>query len=199
MNRRESLKLIAIASLAAAFPGCTQETVNEASRKAQASGTGGLEGRKPTQLSDHEFATVTLLANYIIPADDRSGSASDAEVPAFIDFMMEDAPELQDPMHSGLTWLDGACNERYGASFTDANADLQIEMLDSIAYPDMATDNMKDGVAFFTTMRDLTASGFWSSRMGMEDLDYTGNRPQGSWEGCSHEAMAYLGLSYESE
>lgn len=197
MNRRESLKLIAIASLAAAFPGCTQEKVEHAAMRA-GSEDGGLSERKPTQLNSHEFATIVMLVDIIIPADDRSGSASDANVPLFIDFMMEDAPELQAPVHSGLNWIDAASKRAYKKPFVDLSETEWSALLDQIAYPEIAKAEDKEGVDFFNTLRDLTASGFWSSKMGMEDLNYTGNTPQGSWEGCSHDAMAHLGLSYDA-
>jgi len=199
MKRRESLKLIAIASLAAAFPGCTEDKIEHAAQKAgQASSDGGLSERNPTQLSAHEFATITMLVDIIIPADNRSGSASEANVPLFIDFMMEDAPELQTPVHDGLAWMDAASNGSFEKNFVQLTEGEWKALLDKIAYPDSAKVSDKDGVSFFTTLRDLTASGFWSSKMGMQDLNYTGNTPQGSWEGCSHEAMEHLGLSYDA-
>jgi len=197
MNRRESLKLIAIASLAAAFPGCTEEKIEHAAMKA-GSEDGGLSERKPSQLSSHEFATIIMLVDIIIPADDRSGSASDANVPLFIDFMMEDAPELQEPIHSGLAWMDRTSQSAHGKNFVDLSEVEWSPILDGIAYPAAAKPEVEAGVSFFTTLRDLTASGFWSSKMGMEDLNYTGNTPQASWDGCSHDAMAHLGLTYES-
>jgi len=198
MNRRESLKLMAIASLAVAVPGCTLGKVDEAALKAeQAAADGGLKGYKPTHLSAHEYATVTVLVDLIIPADDRSGSASEAAVPLFIDFMMGDAPELQEPMHEGLVWIDDVSKSLHGATFADSTMDQQMSFLDQIAFPESVAAGMEKGVEFFNTLRDLTASGFWSSKMGMMDLNYTGNTPQGSWDGCSHEAMAHLGLSYE--
>ncbi len=198
MNRRESLKLIAIASLAAAFPGCTQEKIDDAAHRAEMSSEdGGLSERTPSQLSAAEYAMITMLVDLIIPADSRSGSASDASVPAFIDFMMEEAPEIQNPLHAGLAWINNSCEKQYGSEFVDLSQEQQTSFLDSIAYPDSASPDMKDGVTFFSTLRDLTATGFWSSKIGMTDLNYTGNTPQASWEGCSHEAMSHLGLSYD--
>ena len=199
MNRRESLKLMAVASLAAAIPGCTVGKVDEAALKAeQAAADGGLAGYKPTQLSAREFATLGLLVDYIIPADDRSGSATDAAVPLFIDFMMGDAPELQEPVHSGLAWIDEKSRQVSGVQFAESTSEQHFVLLDQIAFPETASPEVSEGVAFFSTLRDLTASGFWSSKMGMTDLNYTGNTPQASWDGCSHDAMAHLGISYDS-
>lgn len=199
MDRRESLKLLALASLAAAFPGCTKERVDDAAHRAgMSSEDGGLSVRTPTQLSTSEYAMVAVLVDLIIPADSRSGSATDASVPAFIDFMMEDAPEIQQPIHAGLSWINSGCEKQFGRPFVDLSVNEQTTFLDTIAYPEQASADAKEGVDFFSTLRDLTATGFWSSKIGMVDLNYTGNTPHASWEGCSHEAMSHLGLSYEA-
>ena len=196
MNRRESLKLMAVASLAAAIPGCTLESVDKAA--ARVDQTVDLSTRTPTQLSAHEFDTLSLLVDYIIPPDERSGGATDAHVPSFIDFMMEDTPELADPVHDALQWMDITSNRLFGASFVESSEAQHHDLLTQIAYPDDVTSEMEEGAQIFTTMRDLTASGFWSSKVGVEDLGYMGNTPQSSWEGCSHEAMEHIGLSYDS-
>lgn len=198
MKRRESLKLMAVASLAAAFPGCTLEEVDKAAARVQnGSGTPAFVNRTPTVLSEHEYRTVRTLVDFIIPADERSGSASEADVPAFIDFILEEVEDLQDPIKSGLVWLDDSCDTRFGSDFESSAPDAQTEMLDLIAYPDDYDPENEAGVEFFTRLRDLTASGFWSSKMGVEDLGYSGNTPQSSWDGCSSEAMTHLGVSYE--
>lgn len=196
MNRRESLKLIALASLASTIPGCTPSDVDKASsRVAAAAGKDPLENRTPTVLSDHEYETIHVLVDYIIPADDRSGSATDAGVPAFIDFMLEDTDDLETPVRGGLSWLDFHCTSVYGSAFVELSESHQIETLDSIAYPDDATDDMLRGVSFFSLLRDLTASGFWSSRIGVNDLGYSGNTARASWDGCPQDALEHLGLS----
>jgi len=198
MKRRESLKLMAVASLAAAFPGCTLEEVEKAaSRVSNGSGTPEFENRTPSILTEHEFGTVHKLVDYIIPADDRSGSATDAEVPTFIDFVLEEVQDLQTPMKEGLSWLDERCGELYSGDFLSISAESQVLMLDAIAYPEDYLPENEAGVEFFNTLRDLTASGFWSSKLGVEDLGYSGNTPRAVWDGCSHDAMEHLGLTYD--
>lgn len=147
--------------------------------------------------TDHEFETVRRLSNLIIPADDRSGNAEDAGVPEFIDFIMLDMPYHQTPVRGGLNWLDYQCQTRYDANFIDCSEKQQKEMLDKIAYPETAEPNMQAGVNFFNRFRDLVASGFWSSKMGIEDLQYIGNQPY-NWQGCPEEAHEHLGLSPNS-
>lgn len=198
LTRRESMKLMALAGLATTIPGCMPSDVDKAAERVSfASRQMPLDTREPTVLTEHEYRTVNVLVDYIIPADDRSGSATDAGVPAFIDFILEDTDDLETPFRGGLSWLDYQCTRRYGAVFVDASPDNQVDMLNAIAWPDDAEPGMETGVRFFSMLRDLTASGFWSSRIGMADLEYTGNRPQGSWDGCPAEAVAHLGLDSE--
>jgi hypothetical protein len=199
MNRRETLKLLAAASLGSAIPGCSPADVDRASeRVAQAAAKDPLENRKPTMLNEHEYRTVHVLADYIIPADDRSGSASDAGVPAFIDFMLEDSENLRTPITGGLAWLDHYCTSRFGSTFVDCTGPEQTEILNAIAWPESADPSVHAGVRFFSAFRDLTASGFWSSKMGVDDLGYPGNIALASWEGCPEPALNHLGVAYDS-
>jgi hypothetical protein len=144
----------------------------------------------------HELQTVTVLADIIIPADDRSGSASQAGVPAFIEFMMKDQPKLQTPMRGGIRWLDNKCNKLYGKPFVGCTKTQQIQIVDQIAYPEQAKPEMTQGVAFFNLMRGYTATGFFTSKMGIEDIGYKGNTPN-NWEGVPEDVLKQHGLSYE--
>ena len=198
MKRRESLKLIAAASLAAAFPGCTvKELDSAAARVLNGSGTPEFENRTPTVFSELEYQTIHSLVDFIIPADGKSGSATDAEVPAFIDFLLGEVESMRQPARSGLAWIDTNCQERYGHGFDSLDRLQQVEILDTIAYPEDYLPENKEGVEFFSWLRDATASGFWSSKMGVEDLGYSGNSSTGTWNGCPTEAMSHLGLAYE--
>ncbi len=122
------------------------------------------------------MATIAVLADLIIPSDGRSGSATEAKVPDFIEFIVKDEPEHQLPMRGGLRWLDVHCLNRYDQTFIDCKAEQQ-KSVDQIAYPKKAKPEMQQGVAFFNKMRDLTAIGFFTSKMGIEDLGYNGNAP----------------------
>ncbi len=150
----------------------------------------------PQFLTAHEFATVTLLADLILPADGRSGSASDAGVPEFIDFMMVDQPARQIAMRGGLAWLDHEHVSRFDSSFVESADAERREVLDAIAWPDRADPGLSHGVAFFSRFRDLTATGFWTSRIGIDDLGYQGNVPLTEWNGCPDEALRKLGVRY---
>jgi gluconate 2-dehydrogenase gamma chain len=139
-----------------------------------------------------------VLADIVLPADERSGSASAAGVPEFMDFMLADpinqGSNLQ--MRGGLAWLDAESHRRYEKSFLELAGAERTAILDDIAWPARATPEMSHGVAFFNRFRDWVASGFWSSQMGVKDLQYLGNVPQMAWNGCPPEALRKLGVSY---
>jgi len=146
--------------------------------------------------TDHEIKTITILGDIIIPKDDVSGSASEAGVPQFIEFIVKDMPRYQVPMRGGLKWLDLQCLRRYNADFVSCSEQQQLAIVDEIAYPEKAKPEMAQGVAFFNLMRDLTATGFFTSEMGLKDLDYRGNRPN-QWDGVPQDVLDQYGLKYD--
>jgi len=188
MDRRKSLKLIATGAIAApaVLAGCknedqTTEVVKEPQFNLDRSKEEIEIEKKLLDMgkffTDHEMATITVLADIIIPKDEVSGSATDAKVPEFIEFIEKDMPEHQVPMKGGLRWLDLQCINRYGKAFTDCTQQQQMEMVDMIAYPKKAKPEMKRGVSFFNLMRNLTATGFYTSEIGIKDVGYMGNVP----------------------
>ncbi|MFK7847343.1 MAG: gluconate 2-dehydrogenase subunit 3 family protein [Rhodothermales bacterium] len=195
MNRRETLKMMAAAPVAAGF-SWTQHDVDLA-RENMDKAAQGMENFEPEFFTAHELKTVNVLCDLIIPADDRSGSATDAGVPAFMDFMMMDRPTLQLPMRGGLAWMDTQSRKLFSKPFIECTETQQKELLDQIAYPDIAAPDMSQGVSFFNSFRDFTASGFWSSKVGVEDLKYIGNTFVPEWKGCPTEVLDHLGVSYD--
>jgi hypothetical protein len=142
----------------------------------------------------HEMKTLTVLSDIIIPADGRSGSASEAGVPEFIEFMAKDKPqEFQTPLRGGLAWMDIQTSRRYGKQFVDCERAEQLALVDDIAYPDRKKPGMSQGVAFFSLLRNLVASGFWTSQMGIADMGYMGNTPN-QWDGVPAEVLKQYGL-----
>lgn len=148
-----------------------------------------------TFFTSHEMATISVLADIIIPADEVSGSATQAKVPDFIEFIVKDKPEFQTPMRGGLRWLDVQMVKLYGKAFKDCSSAQQIAMIDIIAFPEKAKPEMKQGVSFFNLMRNLTATGFYSSEMGIKDIGYIGNQPT-RWNGVPDDVLKQYGLSY---
>jgi hypothetical protein len=148
-----------------------------------------------TYFTPDEMATITILGDIIIPKDEHSGSASDAKVPEFIEFIVKDMPAHQIPMRGGLRWLDVQCLNRYEKAFKDCSQQQQMEMVDAIAWPKKAKPEMGQGVAFFNLMRNLVATGFFTSQMGVKDLGYAGNVPN-QWNGVPDDVLKQYGLAY---
>ena len=207
MNRRESLKALGITTISTGVlieackpkdekttPAAVAKT-DDASQPDRQPGEIAREKKinDETFFTSHEMATITVLGDIIIPKDDHSGSASDAKVPDFIEFTVKDRPNLQTPMRGGLRWLDTKCLNRYNNTFKDCTSAQQIELIDQIAYPEHAAADMMQGVAFFDRMRELTAGGFFSSKIGVADLGYLGNKPN-KWEGVPADILKQYGL-----
>lgn len=200
LDRRAAIKLMASAPMAAGFAWTGAEAA-EAHRHLQAvkaAAKGGVPF-KPKFFTAHEYETVRFLTDLILPRDERSGSATDAGVPEFMDFMMRDQPIRQTAMRGGLAWLDLECGKRFDMTFAGCTAAQRTSVLDDIAWPARATGALSQGVAFFTSFRDLTATGFWTSKMGIEDLQYRGNTFVAEWTGCPTEAMEKLGVAHPAE
>jgi gluconate 2-dehydrogenase gamma chain len=212
MKRRESLKAIGLTALSTGLllDGCSpdkapQTTPATAPPEAAANEVGrqaheiarDKELHAATFFTPHEMATITVLADIIIPKDEKSGSASDAKVPEFIEFIAKDIPEHQVPLRGGLRWLDVQCATQYGQPFVACSSAQQLAMVTKIAYPKRATPDMLPGVAFFNRMRDLTATGFFSSKMGMADIGYVGNSPN-RWAGVPADVLKQYGMASNS-
>lgn len=151
---------------------------------------------KPKFFTAHEYATVLVLVDLIIPRDERSGSATDAGVPQFMDFMMIDQPRRQVAMRGGLAMIDRLALDRFGKRFVDGSDARRRALLDEIAYTSNPDPGLSQAVTFFSSFRDLTASGFWTTKMGIADLQYQGNVFLEEWNGCPDAALKKLGVKY---
>jgi len=203
MKRRDSLKALTLSSLGIAalnpqvalaeqreldsqFPPETPVKVPGGRLKEEAIRDAKL--MKEKFLTVAELATVKVLCDIIIPADSKSGSASDAGVPQFIEFIAKDMPQHQVPLRGGLKWLDRESNKRFNKIFTLCSKAQQIQIVDDIAYPETAKPIYSQGVAFFNLMRNLTASGFYTTKIGIDDIGYVGNTPN-VWTGPPEEVL----------
>jgi gluconate 2-dehydrogenase gamma chain len=197
ISRRETLKRLSAAPVAAvAFTWTAEEAAAAAQQvqQARAQAAAGATPYAPRFFTAHEYATVVALGDMIIPRDSKSGSASDAGAPEFIDYLIAEQPDRQTAIRGGLRWLDAECLRRADKTFLDsADADRR-KVLDDIAWPKRAGREMSQGVHFFNTMRDLVATGFWSSKIGVDDLGYIGNRPVAEWTGAPANVLQKLGL-----
>ncbi len=220
VSRRDALRTLGLAAGGVAAAGaagaaaCTTDATPKGSGAAPAgaagsgaagsgaagSGAADAGGAAKTYFTPHERETVGALVDYIIPRDERSGSATDAGVPAWMDAFLAH-PDTEDnfrlAIRGGLAWLDAETLRRTGVTFARATDAARRAVLDDIAYPARARPAMSQGVAFFNHFRDFTASGFFSSQMGQKDLQYEGNVAVPVWDGCPPAALAKLGVSYD--
>jgi gluconate 2-dehydrogenase gamma chain len=197
IDRRTLLKLISSAPVAAGFTWTEVEAqeAHQHTQAARAAAPGTRAAFKPKFFTAHEYATVRLLVDLIIPKDERSGSATDAGVPEFMDFMMVDQPARQTAMRGGLAWIDRESLDRNDKPFIACTAAQQTALLDDIAWPRRGARELSHGINFFTSFRDLTSSGFWTTKMGIDDLQYMGNTGVAEWKGCPEEVVRKLGLT----
>jgi len=209
MKRRDSIKAMIVGTVASSVlvDACT--TADEKTKAAGQPAASTIDRTKEeaereaklmaeTFFTTHELATIAVLSDIIIPKDEVSGSATEAGVPDFIEFIVKDMPQYQTPMRGGLRWLDMECFERYQKAFKDCDAKQQISIVDEIAYPEKAKPEMERGVSFFNMMRNLTASGFYTSQIGVKDIGYAGNTPN-QWNGVPDDVLKQYGLSYSEK
>ena len=197
LKRRDMLKAMTAvpAALVTLSPGVAT-SAHAAPLSASASAAAQAGGAYKRKVFDeHEWKTVRVLSDIIIPADERSGSATDAGVPEFMDDWLDfKGGHLLAKIRGGLTWLDVECNRVFAHDFIDCSNAQQKQILDRIAFPKQAAPQDTAGVAFFNALRDLVVSGFFSSSMGVKDLPYLGNQMLSEWNGCPPEVLEKLGL-----
>jgi hypothetical protein len=210
MDRRKSIKTLIVGGVSA---GILVEACNPSENKTAATEkkttdvtSGGINRMAEEKeyekkvagekfFTEAEMATITILGDIIIPRDEVSGSASDAKVPDFIEFIVNDMPEHQTPMRGGLRWLDMQCLNRFEKPFKDCSHEQQMQMVDAIAWPKKAKPEMAQGVAFFNLIRNLTATGFYTSEIGVKDVGYIGNTVN-SWNGVPEDVLKKYKLAY---
>ena len=196
ITRRAALKIVTSAPVAAALVWTPAEArqAHEHADAARAQAARQAAPFKPRFFTAHEYATVSVLVDLIIPKDERSGSATDAGVPEFMDFMMIDQPRRKVAMRGGLALVDRLSTDRVGKRFVSATDRERRAVLDEIAYTSNSDPGLSQAVVFFSSFRDLTASGFWSTKMGIADLQYQGNAFVTDWNGCPDAALKKLGV-----
>jgi hypothetical protein len=199
LNRRRVLQILGATPAVAALAFTEAEAEQAATHAQAARRTAAAAGTayKPKFFTAREYATVVLLADLIIPKDDRSGSASEAGAPEFVDHIVNVQAERQVAARGGLAWLDTESRKRFDKTFGQATDAQRRLILDDIAYPEKADKRFSHGVRFFSGMRDLVAAGFWSSKVGVKDLGYQGNVPT-QWDGAPQAVLDKLGVKYDA-
>jgi gluconate 2-dehydrogenase subunit 3-like protein len=140
----------------------------------------------PKYFSTSQYATLTALCAAIIPKDDRSAGALEAGAPEFIDLLTSENEEFQLRLGGGLMWLDNFCIDRYTTPYLSCTPAQQKEVLDAIAFRRNAKSDptLSQGIHFFALVRNMTCDAFYTSKIGIDDLQYIGNTSVRDFPGC---------------
>ena len=211
MNRRDSIKAFVVGTVSA---GVLAEACETADKKTIAPPATEAKAPEATRMPEEkeweeniakmkfftpaEMATVAILTDIIIPKDEKSGSATDAKVPEFINFIALDKPDFQTPLRGGLRWLDLTCLKTHEKPFSECSADQQIAIIDQIAYPNKVKVGYEQGAAFFSLLRSLTITGFYTSEIGYKDIGYVGNKPN-QWNGVPDDVLKQYNIAYSAK
>ena len=214
MKRRETLKTLLVGTVAGTTLGaigCKTDQTDQKT-KPEVKTEQPYYGRTPNEiehdqkvmaetfLNTYELETIAVLCDIILPSTPDAGSATDAEVPAFIEFIVKDLPVHQIPIRGGLMWLHSESNKRFDKPFLEIEENQQIQIIDDIAYPDpeKKRPDLAYGIQFFNRMRNLTLTGYYTTRMGLEELGYDGNRPN-IWDGVPEDVLKVHDVDYDPE
>jgi gluconate 2-dehydrogenase gamma chain len=188
VSRRDVLRTLAVGaaggSVLQMIPAAAAEYAHLAVQKEKTASAAGTY--TPKYFSAHQYETVKSLCETIIPKDEHSGGAIEAGAPEFIDLLTSENEEYQGRLGGGLMWLDNFCTDRYGKLYLDCTPEQRAETLDLIAYRKNIKQNpeLSQGVAFFAFMRTMTCDGFYTSKIGIADLQYIGNTSVREFPGC---------------
>jgi len=200
VSRRDLFNIIGTVPAMAVVAGSAFGQKHDAHAHGASVATGGAAAgpyRRKT-FDDRQWRTVGVLCALIIPADERSGSATQAGVPEFLDdwiaFRTEQDgnQDFQAELFGGLMWLDRESNRLFEKEFAEASSDQQKQILDRVAYPKKTAKEDQAWATFFNHFRSLTVSGFFSSKMGVADLPYLGNTVVVEWRGCDPKVWAII-------
>jgi gluconate 2-dehydrogenase gamma chain len=188
ITRRDVLRTLAMGAVGGSvlqvIPAHAAELAHQMVHKEKAASP--AEKYTPKYFDAHQYETLTSLCDTILPKDEKSGGAVEAGAPEFIDLLTSENEEYQLKLGGGLLWLDTHCIDHYGKAYLECAPEQRREALDQIAYRKNAKANLElsQGVAFFAFLRDMTCDGFYTSKIGIEDLQYIGNEVRSEWPGC---------------
>ena len=132
------------------------------------------------------YKMLQTLCETILPADADAGGAVEAGAPEFIDLLTSENAEYQIKLGEGLKWLDSTCTTRFNRAYLECSPPQQKEILDLIAYRKNAEkdESLTQAVEFFSLLRNMTADGFFTSKIGIKYLGYKGNTYLTHFSGC---------------
>jgi len=208
MNRRDTLKSLLLAPLgtgiiastasAAETPSWTPLPASYSYGRTDTEKEYDAELFAKTYFREHELLTIAVLSDIILPSDHPNGGALDAGLPDFVEFMVKDRERYQLPIRGGIAWLDNYALEQFGANFIGISEAQRLQICDRIAYPDVEETELQPGISFFTLMRNLTLTGYYTTEIGFKDLGYQGNTPN-VWDGVPEHVLRKHGKSYDSD
>ena len=188
ITRRDILKTLAVGAVGGSvlqvIPAKAAEYAHQVVRREKA--TSLLGSYVPKFFTPHQYEMLTTLCDTIIPKDEKSGGAVEAGAPEFIDLLTGENEKYQLTLGGGLMWLDGFCSDRFANLFLDCTLEQRKQVLDLIAFRKNAKQDptLSQGVAFFAFLRKMTCDGFYTSKIGIEDLQYIGNTALREFPGC---------------
>src|SRR5579864_8350658 len=187
VSRRDVLRSLAAGATAGSvltmIPAQAAEFAHNLIQKEKAAAAGKYV---PKFFPARQYETLVSLCDTIIPKDEKSEGAVEAGAPEFIDLLTSENQEFQLALGGGLMWLDHYCTDHYEKSYLECTPEQRKEVIDLIAYRKnaKATPELHQGVAFFSFLRNMTCDGFYTSKIGIEDLQYIGNVTRSEWPGC---------------
>lgn len=165
-------------SVAAVAAGAGRMSAQDASHVHQHAAQAAVKSGgayKPLLLSEHEFRTVRLLADLIIPPEDGLPGAAGAGAAEFIDLLANNNEKLKQIWLSGLAWLDHESRRRGGQSFVDAPPAVRQQILDDISFRKNSTPELAPGIQFFEWARRMVVDAYFTSPAGVKMLGFVGN------------------------
>jgi hypothetical protein len=188
VSRRDILRTLAMGAVSGSvlqvIPAKAAEFAHQTVHNEKSASVAGKYA--PKYFSAHQYEMLSSLCDTIIPKDEKSGGAIEAGAPEFIDLLTSENDEFQIALGGGLMWLDNYCTDQYSNAFLDCTPEQRKEILDLIAFRKNAKQDatLSQGVAFFAFLRKFTCDGFYTSKIGIEDLQYIGNTSLREFPGC---------------
>ena len=187
ITRRDVLRRLGLTLMAT---GVLDRVAAQEVHQMTAAARGGASAYTPKAMTAHAHQTLERLTDLIIPVENGRPGALAAGAAAWIDMLASENPQLKEIYTTGLAWLDDTMKKRGAADFVSAAPADQTALLDLIAYRRNQSPELDRGIQFFAMARRMTVDAFYTSEIGIADIDYQGNRPQATYPAPT-EAIAY--------
>lgn len=191
LDRRQALEVLAIAAAASRFSGfskwtCAAQHAGHGDHATSQAGQPRPTAYHPQFFTPGEYEMVDQLTAIIIPKDQSPG-AREAGVSEFIDFMTASNPTIQKPMRDGLRWLNDRARGNNSRDFVNLSPEQQDSLVQTVAYREHHVAGQEAGQEFFNLFRRYTVMGYYTSRIGLEELDFPGLKLYAQSPACPHK------------